>query len=86
MSKYEKLLIQILKGDSDSNVSFDELCNLVKKLGFEERIKGSHHVFRKQGFIEKINLQCDGIKAKTYQVRQVRDIILKYNLGGSFNA
>ncbi len=30
MSKYEKLLIQILKGDSDSNASFDELCNLVK--------------------------------------------------------
>jgi len=55
-------------------------------LGFEERIKGSHHVFRKQGIIEKINLQCDGSKAKTYQVRQVRDIILKYNLGGSFNA
>ena len=86
MSKYEKLLIQILKGDSDSNVSFDELCNLVKKLGFEERIKGSHHVFRKQGVIEKINLQCGGSKAKKYQVRQVRGIILKYNLGGSFNA
>ena len=86
MSKYEKLLIQILKGDSDANVSFDELCNLVKKLGFEERIKGSHHVFRKQGVIEKINLQGGGSKAKTYQVRQVRDIILKYNLGGSFNA
>ena len=72
MSKYEKLLIQILKGGSDSNVSFDELCNLVKKLGFEERIKGSHHVFRKRGVIEKINLQCDGSKAKTYQVRHVR--------------
>ena len=86
MSRYEKLLIQILKGDSDSNVSFDELCNLVKKMGFEERIKGSHHVFRKQGVIEKINLQRDGSKAKIYQVRQVRDIILKYNLGGSFDA
>jgi hypothetical protein len=65
MSKYEKLLIQILKGDSDFNISFDELCNLVKKMGFEERIKGSHHVFRKQGVIEKINLQRDGSKAKT---------------------
>ena len=86
MSKYEKLLIQILKGDSDSNVSFDDICNLVKKLGFEERIKGSHHVFRKQGVIEKINLQRDGSKTKIYQVRQVRDIILKYNLGGSFDA
>jgi len=51
-------------------------------LGFDERIRGSHHIFRKQGLIEKINLQRDGSKAKAYQVRQVRNIILKYNLGG----
>ena len=82
MSKYEKLLLRILQGNSDSNISFDDLCNLLKKLGFDERIRGSHHIFRKQGLIEKINLQRDGSKAKAYQVRQVRNIILKYNLGG----
>ncbi|MBI3754104.1 MAG: type II toxin-antitoxin system HicA family toxin [Deltaproteobacteria bacterium] len=82
MDKYEKLLLQILQGASDSNIAFNDLCHLLKKMGFIERIRGSHHIFRKDGFIEKVNLQRDGSKAKTYQVRQVRNIILKYNLGG----
>lgn len=84
MSKYEKLLLQILQGASDTNISFNNLCNLLKKLGFEERIRGSHHIFRKEGIIEKVNLQRDSSKAKAYQVRQVRSVILKYNLGGKF--
>ncbi|OFZ57680.1 MAG: toxin HicA [Bacteroidetes bacterium RIFCSPHIGHO2_02_FULL_44_7] len=82
MSKHEKLLVQILQGGSDSNILFDDLCNLLKRLGFDERIRGSHHMFRKEGIIEKINLQRDGSKAKAYQVRQVRNVILKYSLGG----
>lgn len=85
MSKYEKLLARILQGSSDANIVFDDLCHLLKKLGFDERIRGSHHVFRKEGVIEKINLQYDGSKAKEYQVRQVRNVILKYNLGGELN-
>jgi len=86
MGKYEKLLLQILQGASDANISFDDLCALLRNLGFDERIRGSHHIFRKGGVIEKINLQQDGSKAKTYQVRQVRLVILKYRLGGSANA
>lgn len=82
MSKYEKILFQILQGVSDSNISFNDLCKLLKKLGFDERIRGSHHIFRKEEIVEKINLQRDGSKAKAYQVRQVRNLILKYNLGG----
>jgi len=39
-------------------------------------------MFRKSGIEEKINLQRDGGKAKVYQVRQVRYILLKYKLGG----
>jgi hypothetical protein len=81
MSKYDKLLVQILRGTSDANISFDDLCSLLKKMGFEERIRGSHHMFRKEDIFEKINLQRDGNKAKVYKVRQVRNIILKYNLG-----
>ena len=81
MGKYDKLLLQILRGSADANIAFDDLCNLLKKLGFEERIRGSHHIYRKEGIMEKINLQRDGSKAKIYQVRQVRNIILKYNLG-----
>ena len=51
-------------------------------LGFDERIKGSHHLFRKTNIVDQINLQKDGAKAKPYQVRQVRKIILKYKLKG----
>ena len=82
MGKYEKLLTQILRGASDANIAFDEICQLLKRLGFEERIGGSHHVFRKEGVEEKINLQREGNKAKPYQVRQVRGVIIKYNLAG----
>ena len=82
MSKYDKLLTQILHGRSDANIPFDDLCHLLRRLGFEERVRSSHHIFRKDGIEEKINMQRDGSKAKVYQVRQVRSIILKYNLGG----
>lgn len=82
MGKYEKLLTQILRGASDANIAFDELCQLLRRLGFEERIRGSHHLFRKEGVEEKINLQREGNKAKAYQVRQVRGVIIKYNLAG----
>jgi predicted RNA binding protein YcfA (HicA-like mRNA interferase family) len=51
-------------------------------LGFDVRTKGSHHIFRKAGVEEKINLQKDGNKAKPYQVKQVRAVILTYKLGG----
>ncbi len=81
-TKYQKLLFMILRGLSDNNIPFNELRNLLLKLGFEERIKGSHHNFRKIGVVEKINLQKDTGKAKAYQVRQVRNVILKYKMGG----
>ncbi|MDI6891045.1 MAG: type II toxin-antitoxin system HicA family toxin [Thermodesulfovibrionales bacterium] len=85
MGKHEKLLIQILSGTSDANISFDELCGLLKHLGFEVRIRGSHHIFRKEGVVEKINLQRAGNKAKPYQVKQVRNVIVKYKLGGNID-
>ena len=81
MSKYDKLLVRILRGTSDANIAFDDLRQLMLHLGFEERIRGSHHIFRKPGIEEKINLQEAGSQAKPYQVRQVRQIILKYRLG-----
>lgn len=53
---------------------------MLLEMGFQERIRGSHHIFRKGGVEEMINLQRDGNKAKPYQVRQVRAVILKYGL------
>ena len=81
MGKYEKLIFQILRGTSDANIPFSDLINLMQRFGFEMRIKGSHHIFRRKGTEEKPNLQKDGNKAKPYQVRQIRKIILKYKLG-----
>lgn len=82
MSKFEKLILQILKGSSDANIAFHDLCQLLIHFGFIERTKGSHHIFRKDGVEEKINLQKDGNKAKPYQVKQVRAVIIRYKLGG----
>jgi predicted RNA binding protein YcfA (HicA-like mRNA interferase family) len=80
MNKYEKLFKTILTGTSDSNISFNDLCKLLFRVGFEERVKGSHHIFRKDDVEERINLQKDGNKAKSYQVRQIRVLITKYRL------
>lgn len=81
MGKDEKLLHQILGGQADANIAFSDLVRLLHRFGFEMRVGGSHHSFRMAGIEEKINLQRDGGKAKPYQVKQVRNIILKYRLG-----
>lgn len=80
MSKHEKLLQKILHGRSDANIPFVDLCELLRHLGFEERTSGSHHIFRKAGIDERPNLQRDNGKAKAYQVRQMRALLLKYKL------
>lgn len=80
MGKHEKLILKILNGRSDANIGFDDLRNLLRWLGFDEHIRGSHHLLRKAGVEEKINLQREGDKAKPYQVRQVRAVIVKYQL------
>ena len=82
MNTHDELLLRILRGTSDTNIRFDDLCRWLRRLGFEERIRGSHHIFRKLGIEEKINLQRDDSNAKAYQVRQVRAVILKYKLTG----
>lgn len=80
MSKFEKLAQKILSGTSDKNIRFADLRKLLGQLGFTERIKGDHHIFHKEGVEEIINLQPLQQHAKAYQVKQVRAIILKYNL------
>jgi len=82
VGKYEELRLRILQGKSDANIDFDKLRDLLRWLGFEERTRGSHHIFRRQGVRELINLQQEGSKAKVYQVRQVRLLILRYGLQG----
>ena len=80
MNKLEKIRDKILDGRSDANINFEDLRHFLLDLGFEERTKGSHHSYRKSGVPEKPNLQRDGNKAKSYQVKQVRQIVKKHNL------
>ena len=80
MGRRTKLRQRILEGRSESNIRFDELRALLLRLGFVERVRGSHHIFRKEGVTERLNLQREGSNAKPYQVRQVRQVILKYKL------
>lgn len=80
VGKKEKLLKKILLARSDNNIDFESLCNLMKSLGFSLRIKGGHYIFYKEGVTEIINLQEKEGKAKPYQVKQIRLIIVKYKL------
>ena len=83
MAKYDELLSRILRGTSDANISFTQFCHLLRRLGFEERIRGDHHIFTKDGVEEILNLQPRGSKAKPYQVKQVRGIIT--GIGSGFD-
>jgi hypothetical protein len=49
MTKLRKLLMRILRGKSDANIGFEELRNILLNYGFEERVRGSHHLFIKEG-------------------------------------
>jgi len=77
----KKTLNKVLGGLADKNIRFQDLIRLLNDFGFSERIKGDHHIYYREGIEEIINLQPlrDG-KAKAYQVKQVRVIILKYKL------
>jgi len=81
MGKYAKFRERILSGVSDNNTNFAMLCQLLLRLGFAERCRGSHHIFTKDGVEEIVNLQPKGNAAKTYQVKQLRNLLIKYHLG-----
>ncbi|HEY3931208.1 MAG TPA: type II toxin-antitoxin system HicA family toxin [Verrucomicrobiae bacterium] len=85
MGKWNKLREKILIGNSDANIDFDDLCHLLRRLGFAERISGSHHIFSQNGIEEIVNIQPNGRMSKNYQVAQIRGIILKYRLGEESN-
>ncbi len=85
MSQKEKLLLKILSGTQDASIQFSELQKLLEMIGFSVRIKGDHFIYTKSDIEEIINIQPKGNKAKPYQVKQIRNIILKYKLGGNLN-
>jgi predicted RNA binding protein YcfA (HicA-like mRNA interferase family) len=87
MSRFGKLLQRVLSGEADANISFAQLCQVLRRLGFQERIRGSHHIFTREGTEEILNLQPrENKKAKAYQVEQVRNVIVRYGLGSHEDA
>ncbi len=83
MSQLEKSKQKLLSHQSDNNWDFDEFINLIKHLGFAVRKgKGSHRsVCTKPGIPIAVSVQPrDGHRAKSYQVRQFRDIVVNFNL------
>ena len=77
----KKTLYIVLSGLCDKKIRFRDISKLLIDIGFSERIKGDHHIYYRDEVEEIINLQPlrDG-KAKVYQVKQVRTIIMKYKL------
>jgi hypothetical protein len=79
MSK--EIIEKVLSGLSDKNIRFEDLRKLLLSFDFKERIKGGHHIFTRVDTSEILNIQpLKNGKAKAYQVKQVRNIILKYKL------
>ena len=81
MGRVERTLDRVLRGTADANVAFADLCALLRHLGFDERVRGSHHIFTRSDVLEILNLQPRGSQAKPYQVKQVRGVIVSYRLG-----
>ena len=82
MSQYEKLLRALMSGTKDRSVAFSDLQTVLEHLGFQCRIRGDHFIYTRDDVEEIINIQPLGSQAKPYQVKQVRSIILRYQLGG----
>jgi hypothetical protein len=76
----DSVLERVLRGSSDAGIRFDNLLALLRRLGFLERIRGSHHIFSQEGVEEILNLQPRGSMAKPYQVKQVRKVLVQYKL------
>lgn len=73
MTSKDAVLMRVLRGTSDANISFSDLCALLRYLGFDERIRGSHHIFSKSDVAEIINLQPKaGMASLTRSVRCAR--------------
>ncbi|MCL2202392.1 MAG: type II toxin-antitoxin system HicA family toxin [Defluviitaleaceae bacterium] len=76
-----KIYYVVINGQSDNNIRYADFQNLIIDLGFIfERQKGSHVIYYHNGIGEFMNIQPDGNKAKGYQVRQLRGIIMAHGL------
>lgn len=82
MTRPRKALDRILRGEADANIRFADLRRLLVLVGFDERIRGGHYIYSREDIVEIINLQPKGTMEKPYQVKQVRQLLVRYRLGG----
>ena len=80
MSQLQKFLLSLLSGREDQNIRFADLLKLLEYYEFNVRIKGSHRICTRADVVEIINLQPAGGMVKPYQVKQVREMVVKYKL------
>jgi hypothetical protein len=74
MGNWKKTLEKLMSGQADAGIGYEDLCHLLRRLGYTAKQSGSHNVFRKPGS-QLINVQNSGGKAKSYQVAQIREIL-----------
>ncbi len=82
MTRPRKTLDRILRGEADANIRFADLRRLLVLVGFDERIRGGHYIYSREDIVEIFNLQPKGTMEKPYQVKQVRQLLVRYRLGG----
>jgi len=84
VGKADKVLETVLRGTSEANIPFRDLCKLRKELGFTERVRGDHFIYTKPETQEMLNVQPIGALAKVHKVKQVRNVIVMYKRGASY--
>jgi predicted RNase H-like HicB family nuclease len=63
----DTVYLRLLRGTSDASISFKDLCKLLKTLGFIERVRGDHFIYRKPQIEGILAIQPIGALAKAYQ-------------------
>jgi hypothetical protein len=83
VTRRQKFISRLLSGSADADIRFHDLLALLRTLGFDERVRGDHHIMTKDGVPEILNLQPRGDKAKPYQVKQIRKVLTAYGFVGA---
>ena len=80
MASDKKTLEAVLSGRG--TIPFRDLEHLLLTLGLRHvRTSGSHHIYVHSAVPWLLNIQPIGKDAKRYQIRQLADIIRKFELG-----
>jgi hypothetical protein len=71
MSKLQKLIQKIL---DDRDVSYDDAENILLKLKFRLDVRGSHHIFRRDGYPRNIAIKRRS-QLLPYQIRELKEVL-----------